>query len=134
MGSSRGTVLRSLACHYCGERASTEDHIVPRADLPKPMAKVPYWFRSLDVVPSCLDCNGRKSWFRSDCACEHCTWAWNTAKNVFLPEGYVERGWIALQRNTTLALPLAEPVPSRDAYPGQDPSRDNRREQQALSS
>jgi len=127
MGKSRGTVLRSLACHYCGERADTEDHIVPRADLPRPMSRLPYWFRSNDVVACCLTCNGAKSWFRSDCTCSHCEWAWKTALACFLPEGYVERGWIALQQNPTLAVALAEPVPPRDAYPGQ-------REPQALSS
>jgi hypothetical protein len=129
-GSKRGSVLRSLACHYCGERAGTEDHIVPRCDLPRPMSRLPEWFRSLSVVPSCKDCNGAKSWFRSDCACDACTWCWNTARALFLPQGYTERGWVAVQQNPTITMPLTAPRPARDAYPGQ--TRDG--ESQALSS
>jgi hypothetical protein len=82
-----GSLLRSQLCHYCGEKATTEDHIVPRAVLPKPMSKLPYWFRSNDVVPACLDCNGRKGEEMSDCTCDQCTWAWNTALACFIPEG-----------------------------------------------
>ncbi len=128
--TKRGSVLRSLACHYCGERAGTEDHIVPRADLPKPLSQLPYWFRANDVVPSCTDCNGRKAWFRSDCVCEHCTWAWNTAIARFLPIGYTERGWVTLQQNKTLASPVTRPAPARADYPGSRPES----ESQALSS
>lgn len=106
----RGSVLRSLSCHYCGGKAGTEDHIVPRADLPRPMSRVPYWFRSLDVVPACGECNGRKAWFRSDCACDHCVWAWNTAKNCFMPVGYEERGWVALQQDPNLRMSIPTKV------------------------
>jgi len=28
-----GSVLASTTCHYCGGKANTEDHIVPRCDL-----------------------------------------------------------------------------------------------------
>jgi hypothetical protein len=128
-GSKRGTVLRSLTCHYCGGKAGTEDHVVPRADLPRPLSVLPYWFRSQFTVPSCKDCNNAKSWFRSDCACQHCTWVWGTARALFLPEGYTERGWIAVQKNPTIAMPLAVPRPDRSAYPG---TRSDR-ESQALS-
>lgn len=99
-----GTVLISTICHYCGERATTQDHIVPRADLPRPMSRLPYWFRSNDVVPACFDCNGRKGWLRSDCDCDHCHWAWATAKAIWMPVGYQERGWIALQQDPTMRL------------------------------
>lgn len=74
-----GTVLPSSTCHYCGAKALTEDHIVPRHLLPKPMSTLPYWFRSNDVVAACTLCNWAKSHFRSDCECDQCTWAWNTA-------------------------------------------------------
>lgn len=94
-----GTVLRSSVCHYCGDPARTEDHIVPRADLPKPMAILPYWFRSQNVVPACQDCNGTKAALRSDCTCGHCTWAWNTAIACFLPDGYQPRGYIKIVRS-----------------------------------
>jgi len=131
-GNKRGTVLRSLTCHYCGKRAESEDHIVPRADLPKPLSTLPYWFRSQFVVPSCQPCNGEKSWFRSDCACAHCTWVWSTARALFLPPGYTERGWVAVQQNPTITLPLTTPRPARSAYPGySDQVRDG--EHQALS-
>jgi hypothetical protein len=131
-GNKRGSVLRSLTCHYCGERAEGEDHIVPRADLPKPLSKLPYWFRANDVVPACQPCNGDKAWFRSDCVCSHCTWAWSTAHALFLPEGYTERGWVAIQQNPTIAMPLAVPRPDRSAYPGTREGRSDR-ESQALS-
>jgi len=91
-----GTVLISKVCHYCGGKATTEDHIVPRADLPKPLSRLPYWFRSQNVVPACLDCNGRKDCLRSDCTCPHCEWAWNTAIKCFLPPGYRPRGYISI--------------------------------------
>jgi hypothetical protein len=94
-----GSVLVSKVCHYCGGKATTEDHIVPRCDLPKPLSLLPYWFRSQNVVPSCLDCNGDKGPFRSDCTCAHCTWAWNTAIACFLPVGYVPRGYVTLQHH-----------------------------------
>lgn len=74
-----GSVLRSETCHYCGDKAASEDHIVPRARLPKPLSQLPYWFRSMDVLPACNDCNWMKSHYRSDCVCDHCTWAWKTA-------------------------------------------------------
>ncbi len=92
-------VLHSSTCHYCGEHARTEDHVVPRADLPKPMYLLPYWFRSMNVVPSCGDCNNRKGCLRSDCTCDLCDWLWNTAKACFLPDGYVERGHIQIVRS-----------------------------------
>lgn len=79
-----GSVLRSTVCHYCGGKATTEDHIVPRAILPKPLSRLPYWFRSNDVVPACFDCNGRKGCEMSDCTCDHCTWAWNVALKLYV--------------------------------------------------
>lgn len=87
-----GTVLSGSVCHYCGDKATTEDHIVPRCDLPRPMSRVPYWFRSCNVVPSCAPCNNYKSNWRSDCMCDHCSWAWITAKACFLGQDYTERG------------------------------------------
>ena len=94
-----GTVLSGSICHYCGAKATTEDHIVPRCDLPRPASRLPYWFRSCNVVPACSPCNNRKSNWRSDCTCDHCSWAWTTAKAVFLPENYEERGIIHIVRS-----------------------------------
>lgn len=87
-----GTVLLSTRCHYCGKKANTQDHIVPRCDLP-PGAVQPYWFRSQNVVPACKTCNGDKGCLRSDCTCPHCTWAWGTAKGLY---GVVERGYVKI--------------------------------------
>lgn len=94
-----GSVLRSQTCHYCGDPARSEDHIVPRADLPKPMAQLPYWFRSQNVVPACLPCNGKKADLRSDCTCEHCSWAWCTALACFLAPNYRPRGHVGVVRS-----------------------------------
>lgn len=82
------TALMSTICHYCGGRATTEDHIVPRADLPKPMYTLPYWFRINNVVPACSTCNNIKGRLRSDCTCDQCEWAWNTAIGALLPSDY----------------------------------------------
>lgn len=116
MGKTKGTLLLSKVCHYCGERGSTEDHIVPRADLPRPLSVLPYWFRSMDVVTACFDCNGRKSWFRSDCCCAHCTWAWDKAKHIWLPSDYKERGWIALQQDPSIRMALPSTVRESPAW------------------
>lgn len=92
-----GSVLRSTICHYCGGKADTEDHIVPRCDLPRPQSRLPYWFRSLNVVPACKACNGAKGPYRSDCTCAHCEWAWNTALHIWLPQGYQPRGYVSVK-------------------------------------
>jgi hypothetical protein len=91
-----GSVLVSTTCHYCGGKANTQDHIVPRCDLPKPLSRLPYWFRSQMVVPACKKCNGEKGCYRSDCTCAHCEWAWNTALALFLPPGYTPRGYVSI--------------------------------------
>jgi hypothetical protein len=91
--------LYASTCHYCGGKATTDDHVVPRCDLPKPLSRLPYWYRSLLVVPACKKCNGDKGPFRSDCTCDLCDWLWVTAKARFLPEGYVERGWVKIVRS-----------------------------------
>lgn len=82
-----GTVLPSSVCHYCGAKATTEDHIVPRCDLPAGIEQ-PYWFRSNNVVAACSPCNWTKGRDRSDCTCDHCTWAWKTALACLLPVDY----------------------------------------------
>ena len=96
---SMGSVLRSGICHYCRGRATTEDHIVPRCDLPKPLSRLPYWFRSLFTVPACKPCNNIKDCLRSDCVCEQCTWVWNTARACFLPADYQPRGYVQVCRD-----------------------------------
>lgn len=93
-----GSVLLSTVCHYCGERANTQDHVVPRAALPRPQSRLPYWFRSQNIVPACKRCNGMKGDYRSDCDCPQCSWCWATALAVFLPEGYRPRGYISVRR------------------------------------
>lgn len=89
-----GTVLISKFCHYCEGKAETEDHIIPRCDLPKPISLLPYWFRQHVVVPCCKKCNNDKSWFRSSCTCPHCEWVWNTAYGEgFIPRDYIPHGY-----------------------------------------
>lgn len=86
-----GSVLASTICHYCGGRATTEDHVVPRRALPKPLSRLPYWFNAMNVVPSCKHCNNRKSHRRSTCACQQCRGAWGAAKaNGWIREDYLE--------------------------------------------
>lgn len=89
-----GSVLESSICHYCGpdgEKATTQDHIVPRCLLPKPLSMVPYWFRQHFVVPSCSPCNRVKAHYRSTCMCPQCTWCWGVASKVYLPLGFSVR-------------------------------------------
>lgn len=83
---------RSSICHYCEGKAETDDHIVPRSALPRPQSRLPYWFRSVNIVPACRVCNNWKGDYRSTCECSICTWAWDTALAVFLPVGFVPRG------------------------------------------
>lgn len=90
-----GSVLVSKVCHYCGEHANTQDHIIPRCDLPN-LVLLPYWFRQHLVVPACKTCNGEKGSFRSDCTCPHCDWVWGTGIACFLPLGYEPRGYITM--------------------------------------
>lgn len=78
------SILFSSVCHYCGGKSSTEDHVVPQSLLPKPQSRLPYWFRSQNVVPACKLCNGAKAHFRSDCRCELCQWAWMTALAIWV--------------------------------------------------
>jgi hypothetical protein len=40
-----------LSCVYCGEEATTSDHVIPRCLLEKPYPS------NLPTVPSCADCN-----------------------------------------------------------------------------
>lgn len=94
-----GSVLRSTRCHYCGGKATTEDHVVPRAILPKPLSRLPYWFREHNVVPACSKCNWAKGCEMSDCMCDQCTWAWNTALNVFVSPNTRPREIVELVRH-----------------------------------
>ena len=73
------SVLVAGRCHYCRRKSETEDHIVPQSLLPRPLSRLPYWFRQHFTVPSCKACNGGKADFRSDCNCEQCVWVWNVA-------------------------------------------------------
>lgn len=75
------------ACHYCGEPATTRDHVVPRSRMaiefrqdPKRISKA----RASNVVASCAPCNQEKADQRSTCDCRLCTMAWLT----FGPAGW----------------------------------------------
>lgn len=77
-------------CHYCGGTATSEDHVVPRAAFPVLQIELPAWFRILNVVPACKNCNNDKGHARSDCECELCTWLWETAiQHELLKPGFL---------------------------------------------
>lgn len=84
----------SSICHYCGKRATTDDHIVPRSAFPVHQSALPYWFRQHNIAPCCAPCNGFKSDYRSDCECRQCTWVWCTA----LGAGFLKPGWVIRRR------------------------------------
>ena len=81
----------SSTCHYCGKRAESDDHIVPRSAFPVHQSALPYWYRQHNITPACHACNGFKANYRSDCECEQCSWAWKVALALFLPDGYEVR-------------------------------------------
>ena len=60
------------ACHYCGGKATTRDHVVPRSrgGTNKPQ----------NLVPACEPCNKAKADKWPTCDCWHCT----RAKDVHL--------------------------------------------------
>src|SRR4051794_14416564 len=60
-------------CHYCGGKANTKDHIVPKSRLIRPysyVAGIPH------LVPACSRCNQLKGANRSTCNCYTCRAAW----------------------------------------------------------
>lgn len=63
-------------CHYCPERATTRDHVVPRKKLRRLTIPTNHPFFSLNIVPACADCNARKGHKRSTCTCLVCTALW----------------------------------------------------------
>ena len=73
----------------------TQDHIVPRCDLPPGIAQ-PYWFRSNNIVAACSPCNNTKGCLRSDCTCAQCVWAWKLAYVLWKVQ---ERGHINVVRS-----------------------------------
>lgn len=81
----------SSVCHYCGHRATSDDHIVPRSAFTVHQSALPYWYRQHNITPACVPCNGFKAHYRSDCACAQCTWSWQHALALFLPQGYEVR-------------------------------------------
>ena len=79
----------SSICHYCGDKATTDDHIVPKSAFSVHQSALPYWFRQHNIAPCCFDCNQFKANFRSDCECNQCTWVWKVALSMFLAEDYI---------------------------------------------
>jgi len=98
MCMTRLAVQRAYAsgiCHYCGDRATTDDHVVPRSAFRTPQSALPYWFRCHNIVPACKPCNGFKANYRSECECNQCDWVWRTALALYLPEDYeVRTRWV----------------------------------------
>lgn len=95
LGYAANGAYASSICHYCGKKATTSDHVVPRAAFRVHQSQLPYWFRQHNIVPACHKCNEFKAHFRSDCECAQCTWVWRTALAAFLPETYVvKKRWV----------------------------------------
>lgn len=88
LGYGASGAYASATCHYCGKRATTDDHIVPRSAFRVHQSALPYWFRQHNIAPACQPCNGFKADQRSDCTCTQCSWVWVTAAAMFLPAGY----------------------------------------------
>lgn len=84
LGYGASGAYASSTCHYCGKRATTDDHIVPRAAFDVHQSALPYWFRQHNIAPACQPCNNFKGHARSDCECEQCTWVWLTAHALFI--------------------------------------------------
>lgn len=59
-------------CHYCLAPATTRDHIIPKHRVRKLGLRVGHPFHSLNIVPSCGDCNQRKGNRMPTCDCERC--------------------------------------------------------------
>lgn len=81
----------SSVCHYCGSKATTDDHIVPKSAFSVHQSALPYWFRQHNIAPCCRPCNHFKANYQSDCSCSQCTWVWKVALAMFLPSDYVVR-------------------------------------------
>lgn len=102
-----GSVLASQTCHYCKGKARTEDHVVPRCALPRPLSRLPEWFRSMNVVPACKNCNNDKGAARSSCACKQCTNAWGAARQWIVPSYRCERIWVSQNTRREMKRVLA---------------------------
>lgn len=81
----------SSTCHYCGGRTESDDHIVPRSAFSVHQSALPAWYRWHNITPACSPCNNFKAHFRSDCLCAQCSWSWQVALALFLPEDYEVR-------------------------------------------
>ena len=94
LGYGASGAYASTTCHYCGRKATTDDHIVPRAAFSMHQSRLPYWFRQHNIAPACQDCNNFKAHFRSDCYCDQCVWVWTIAmahQEKWLKPTYVMR-------------------------------------------
>ena len=72
------------ACHYCGGRGDTKDHIVARHWYNNRV--LPQFVAEANKVPACADCNNRKDCLRSDCTCSICTLAWELLAPYIRPK------------------------------------------------
>lgn len=71
-------------CHYqCGSIATTWDHIVAKAWLPK--QGIPMREHQKNKIPCCGTCNLLKAAMRSDCNCYACLEAWRIMGPYILP-------------------------------------------------
>lgn len=88
LGYGASGAYASSSCHYCGRKATTDDHIVPRAAFSVHQSALPYWFRQHNIAPACQPCNNFKAHYRSDCECDQCTWVWHVATRLFIRKNF----------------------------------------------
>lgn len=90
MATKREQVIR--LCHYCGERARTRDHVVPRSRLERGSLMLGQIIGN--TVPACHSCNQRKGTLRVADCCSRCETLWVQ---------YGPRGWATKVPTITLA-------------------------------
>lgn len=89
-------------CHYCGDPATTVDHIVPRS-VGGPSSR---W----NLTAACRACNSLKGSLRAVCSCHGCI----EAERTF--EGYSKPSNVRIRRPRTdrPRRPVIAPVPGSD--------------------
>lgn len=90
MATKREQVIRF--CHYCGERARTRDHVVPRSRLERGALMLGQIIGN--TVHACYSCNQRKATMRVEDCCARCESLWAQ---------YGPIGWLTKVPTITLA-------------------------------
>jgi hypothetical protein len=94
-------------CHYCGDPATTVDHIVPKS--------VGGPSRRWNLTAACRDCNGFKGSLRAVCPCHGCIEAERTFEGYSRPSNVKVKGARKVER-----LPHWDVIPRCNHIPSQD--------------